>query len=182
MIAATAIFSQTAKVGLAISPSLTQTEFRDSEKGGGATIESYGTPPWIHYHLDSGEVEGHNLLASLCFYGELLLSVSITANLYPTAARDWSSYSLDVEAATKLFHERLLARSLSAPSTTLRLPFDNLPPSQTTLAHPRFWRFHWGKISSSHDPKGGVTAITIMYGDRMETASKDHVRRANERE
>lgn len=157
--------------GWSAGPSLTQEGFRSGEmfpgaRGGG------GVPPWIHYRFSGGRVEGKELLVSLCFYDEMLVSLSVTVDHYPPGPRDWSDYSLDVEAAAKDFHDRLLEDLLGGPTESSELSTNGLTEAQATLARPRRWILPWGKVLSSHDQKGGGTAIIVLYGDRQEEANR----------
>ena len=105
----------------------------------------------------------------------MLVDVRVTADLYPPGPKDWSNYSLDVEAATKQFHDRLVERTLGSPSDGGS--WRRLPEGQPTLERPIGWRFTWGRASSHHNSRGGGTYITISYGDRKEEANKAYGRR-----
>lgn len=161
--------------GLEIGPALTQDAFCALPGSGSARKHDHGKLPWIHYRLSGGEVDGKELLASLCFYDQLLVYVSISANLYPPGPNDWSDYSLDVESETKRFHDRLLEEILGSPSDGGS--WSRLPGGQGTLERPLGWRFPWGRVSSSHDSRGGGTYITISYGNRHEEANNAYRRR-----
>jgi hypothetical protein len=164
--------------GLAISPALTQDSFRALPAFQGAQQHDYGTLPWIHYHFSGGRVEGHELLVSLCYYDQLLVYVSMTADLYPPGPKDWSQYSLDVEAATKEFQDRLLVGMFGKPSESGSFLLGGLSKGRETLERPLRWDFPWGSVFSAHDSKGGGTAITVRYGDRLEQASRAYAQRS----
>jgi hypothetical protein len=158
--------------GLSISPSLSQDVFRASPAFANARSQDYGTMPWIHYHFPGGNSDGKELLVSLCFYDQILVYVSLCADLYPPGPKDWSNYSLAIQATTKQFHDRLLAQMLGKPTKGGSLFLGQLPKGEVTLKRPLFWRFPWGHIYSSHDLKGGGTNITISYGNRKNEAEK----------
>jgi len=86
---------------------------------------------------------GKRLLANLCFYDQMLLSIRLEADLYPPGQKDWSNYSLDVEAATKRFHEDLLRKVLGEPGSSGTIHSSQRPLSQATLDRPCSWRFPW---------------------------------------
>jgi len=157
--------------GNTISPTLTQTEFREGPVFQAASPHDYGTHPWIHFNFKGGLVEGKPLLVSLCYYDQLLVMVSLTVNLYPPGPADWSNYSLEVEAATKTFHDQLLVGQFGKPTHTVDMSPGHLKAAQATLARSNEWRFNWGSVFSGHDSKGGGTSIVVRYGDRLEEAN-----------
>jgi hypothetical protein len=157
--------------GYSVDPGLSQDGFRAGAMSPHARSEDRGTLPWIHYHFSGGRLEGRELLVSLCFYDQLLVQMSITADLYPPGPRDWSNYSLDVEAATKAFHDRILEATVGEPTRSEHLFGIDLPATQATLARPLAWDFPWGRVTSGHDSRGGGTYITVSYGNRHEEAS-----------
>lgn len=167
---------QTGTVGLpngySVDPSLTQDGFRASALFSQARSQDHGTWPWIHYHFSGGHLEGKELLVSLCFYDQVLVYLSMTADLYPPGPKDWSTYSLAVEAAIKDFHDRLLEQTLGKPSRSDQLPYGELPAAQATLAHPHIWELPWGTVHSAYDSKGGDTSIIVKYGNRHDEANK----------
>lgn len=120
---------------------------------------------------------GSFFLVSLCFYDQVLVDVSLTADLYPPGPKDWSSYSLKVEAATKQFHDRLLEAMFGKPTKGGSFFLGRLPEGEATLERPLCWTFPWGTVSSYHDSKGGRTAITVSYGNRKEVAAKAYCSR-----
>jgi hypothetical protein len=161
--------------GVEIDPALTQDALRALPTGTNAQSWDCGTLPWIHYDLSGGQVDGKELLVSLCFYDQVLVRVSITTDLYPPGPKDWSNYSLDVQAATKRFHDLLLEKVLGPPSDGGSC--HPLPTDQAILERPLGWRFPWGRVFSYHDSRGGGTRIDISYGDRLEEATKAYERR-----
>ena len=158
--------------GIRIDPAVSQEQFRNGPASAFARSEDYGTLPWIHYRLRGGEMDGKELLVSLCFYDEMLVEVSMTVDLYPPGAKDWSSYSLAVEAETKRAHDHLLAEMFGDSSRADRLFSSGLAEPDATLQRPLHWTFPWGLVSSVHDSKGGGTFITVNYGNRKEEANK----------
>src|SRR5688572_25318733 len=86
-----------------LGPSLSHEGFRASDVF--AHARSNGTSPWLQYRFSGGHIEGNELLVSLDFYDQMIVSINISADLYPPGVKDWSNYSLDVEAAIKDFHD-----------------------------------------------------------------------------
>jgi len=158
--------------GCVLSPHLSQDEFRASKWFAAATERDVGTRPFVHYGFSCGDVDGKELLANLIFYDQMLLSIELETAEYAPEARDWSNYSLEVEAATKDFHEILLRRMLGKPTSCTAITHTKCPPSQVTLYQPCRWRFSWGEVGSFHDQKGGATFISIKYGNRVEEANQ----------
>jgi hypothetical protein len=158
--------------GVAIDASLTQDAFRASAIFAQARADTVGVPPWIHYHFSGGHLEGKELLVSLLYYDQMLVSVNVAADLYPPGPKDWSNYSLDVEAATKDFHDRLLTRLLGSPTESPEMSSGGFSAAQATLARPHRWRLPWGSVWSGHDTKGGGTSVMVQYGNRNEEANR----------
>jgi hypothetical protein len=158
--------------GFAVGADLTQDAFRDSAMLAQARTDPAGVPPWMHYHFSGGQLEGKELLASLLFYDQMLVSVTVTADLYPPGPKDWSNYSLDVEAATKEFHDRLLTRLLGSPTESPEMSAAGFTRAQATLARPQTWVLPWGSVWSGHDTKGGGTSVMIHHGNRREEAMR----------
>jgi hypothetical protein len=156
--------------GVSIASDLSQDAFRATPAFTAARSEDCGTLPWIYYHLPGGEIDGKPLLVSLCFYDQMLVDVSLTADLYPPGPKDWSSYSLEMEAATKQFHDRLLETMFGTPMSGGSVVLDRVPEGKAALDRPLCWTFPWGQVCSYHDPRSGGTSITISYGNRMEEA------------
>ena len=155
-----------------IAPSLTQEAFRNGKMFGNAQSHDYGTFPWIHYSFSGGSVSDRNLLVSLCFYDQMLVSTNMSVDFYPPGPKDWSNYSLDVETATKQCHDALLQEILGKPAESNRLAGVNLDAAHESLARPLMWDFPWGTVRSSYDFKGGGTYIIVSYGNRQEEATK----------
>jgi hypothetical protein len=165
--------------GFVVTATLTRDAFRQSETFANARADHAGTPPWIHYQFNAGRLDGKELLVNLQFHDQVLVSVSVTVDLYPPGPKDWSNYSLDVEAATKDFHDRLLERQLGEPAEPPQVSSAHLTPARATLARPRNWAFAWGAAASVHDTKGGGTFIMVQYGNRREEADRiDRERRS----
>lgn len=163
--------------GLHITDALTKDAFLADPIAANARDEDYGTLPWVHYHLAGGEVEGKPLRVSLCFYDQLLVYVSITADLYPPGPKDWSNYSLQVEAATKLFHEKLLHPMFKQRPEGAGLFGSGSPSEKDTLNRPLGWQFAWGTVGSYHDSRGGGTYIHVGYGNRKEECNRAYMKR-----
>lgn len=157
--------------GQFIGPAITQDSFRATPEFSESRGEDCGTLPWIHYHFGGGQLDGKDLAIAVCFYGQILVSLRITVNFYTSENWSWSDYSLEVEAQTKHFHDRLLHNLLGKPTKGGSFILGRLPEGQETLTTPLDWQFDWGRVSSSHDSKGGGTFISIGYGNRHKEAS-----------
>jgi hypothetical protein len=160
-----------------VSPSLTQEAFRNGEMFGNAQSRTAGTFPWIHYSFSGGSVSDRNLIVSLTFYDQMLVSTRMTVDFYPPGSGDWSNYSLDVEKATKQCHDALLEEILGKPTEADRLAGVNLDAAHEPLARPLKWDFPWGTVRSSYDFKGGGTYIIVSYGNRQEEANQEYKKR-----
>lgn len=157
--------------GGSVDPSLSQDEFRAASLYAVIREQHGGRLCWNEYRFSGGRIDGKEVLVSLYYQDQTLASVDLTVDLYPPGPKDWSNYSLNVEAATKDFHDRLLNEMLGPPSKSDHLSFIDLPPSQNTLRCPNAWAFPWGTVHSAHDFKGGGTYIFVRYANRQERAS-----------
>jgi len=155
--------------GFAIGAGMTQDAFRASSIFAEAKSESHGTPPWIQYNLPGGQLEGKAILVSLSFYDEMLVSVDLTADLYPPGPKSWDTYSEETEGATEKFHDRLLEYFFAGSARGER--FDANPRSGDK-APLKNWAFPWGEARSTHDSRGGGTFIIVAYGNRQAEAAK----------
>jgi len=163
--------------GCTIDADCTQNAFRESVSAAGARSWDCGTLPWIYYSFQAGEVDGSDLGVTLCFYDQLLVNINLAVCLYPPDQRDWAHYSLDIEAAQKSLHERILREQFGKPSIGARLLSSLFPGKQDTLNQRVDWHFKWGEVSSCHDSKGGSTFILVRFGDRMEEATAAYLSR-----
>ena len=107
----------------------------------------------------------------------MVVYTTISADFYSPGPKDWSHYSLNIEAAAKQFHDDILIKRLGKPTASDPLASMNLDRDHQCLARPLKWIFPWGTVLSSHDFKGGGTGITVHYGDRHEEASKAYRKR-----
>jgi hypothetical protein len=164
-----------------ISPSLTRDSFQNSEMFSRVQCRNPGTISWIHYSFPGGKVSGRNLLVSLCFYDQGIIDAHMTVDMYPPGPKDWSDYSLDLEAAAKKLHDNLLEKILGKPVELDLLPNMNLNAGHECLARPLKWVFPWGIVRSAHDFKGGGTYMIVSYGNRREEAAKAYYRDASKR-
>lgn len=167
--------------GFVIHSELTREEFLSTPAGAKARSDGNAAALYLHGRFDGGRVEDHPLFANACFFDELLLYLDMTINLYPAGATDWSSYSLDTEAAIKSLHDRLLSEQLGGPTRTLPLPLGITTEAQRALTSTLVWEFAWGQVSSSHDSKGGGTSMNVRYGNRLEEANKAYRKRTQGR-
>lgn len=164
--------------GSSIHDNITLDYFKSAIEFAGAKQQSNGTPPWVYLRFLPGYVDDHELIATICFYEQLLVSVSLTINLYKTGKPDGAAVSAETELETKSLHERLLKKLLGSPTryggTNAAAPTDD----SERLNCPSYWDFHWGEISSHHDAESGGTFITIEYGDRRNISNQAHENRA----
>jgi hypothetical protein len=158
--------------GFVITSTMTQTEFQNSPWYKNAEAHDAGTFPYIHYSFDGGLIQRKNLLMNICFYAEKLLYITLTVDLYPPGERDWDSYSLEIEAETKKFHDTILKNELGEPQIKDSLEFGS-PSIPKTLNQPIRYTYEWGEVYSGHDTKGGGTRIIVSYGRRREEAAED---------
>ena len=101
-------------------------------------------PPYITYRLiGSIELNGIPVLIDIGFEGGVLRSVGIAASskALGRAAQDWSDWSEAREMQKKALHDQILANAYGRPP----------------------YRFAWGEITSSYDPRGGSSDITVRY-------------------
>jgi hypothetical protein len=163
--------------GFAFGAGLTQDDFRASAAFQVAKTQNYGTLPWIHYSFPGGAIDSRAVLVSLCFYDQMLVSVDLAADLYPPGPKSWDTYSLEIEAATKDFHDRLLKYLFAGSTRGKNFHGGELSKDEAILQRPANWSFPWGTVCSSHDSKGGGTSITISYGNRHAEAVQMFKRR-----
>lgn len=167
----------TLPTGFVVGPDLTREAFLSSPHGKTAQTTDNATLLFLHGRFTAGQVGGHPLLANACFFEESLVYLDMTVSLYPPDARDWSSYSLNTEAAIKTLHDRLLTSQLGEPTMVHSLLLGSLSAEQASLEKSLEWRYPWGRVWSSHDSKGGGTSFCVQYGDRLEEANRLYRRR-----
>jgi hypothetical protein len=155
--------------GVVIGAGMTQDAFRAGAIFGEAQSDSHGTLPWITYRIPGGDFDGKALLISPCFYDQMLVSVDLTADLYPPGPKSWSTYSDEIEAATESFHDRLLEHFFAASTRGESFDVNRLSGDK---APRKDWSFPWGQACSTHDPRGDGTFITVSYGNRQAEAAK----------
>ncbi|GJM25947.1 MAG: hypothetical protein DHS20C16_23620 [Phycisphaerae bacterium] len=156
--------------GASLNANLTQKALRADPAFADARDRDYGTLPWVHFEFCGGQVDGHNLFVSACFYDQTLVDVSISADLYPPGAKDWSSYSFDTETEIKLYHDELLRQMFNSKPKKIR-PMEMQSKQHAPLGRAIYWPFKWGRTGSYHDSKGGGTYICVAYGKRKEECS-----------
>jgi hypothetical protein len=164
-----------------ISPGLEQAGFRASACFKQASSYDANTLPFIHYRFDGGTLDGHPLNVNLCFYGELLVETSLSANFYPPASKGWENYSPEIEYRTKDFHDELLRQALGEPAW--KIPWArwlSLSSKSATARGPLEYHYHWGSVWSVYDEKSGSSFIGVTYGSRLRDAQDDYLRRNNE--
>jgi len=160
--------------GFVIKPDWTRSAMLSGAQGDAARASRMEDQLYLHGQFKGGEIEGHPVLVSACFYEGTLLYLNLCVSLYPPGAVDWESYSLDVEAAIKSLHDRLLTAQFGPPSRVQHLPMAYATPAEASLESTLTWEFPWGRVVSAHDVKGGGTSITVRYGNRLEEANKDY--------
>jgi hypothetical protein len=66
-----------------ISAGLTQLAFRAQPIFENSGTQQTGKPPWVHYRVDGDVTDGKHFHVTLCFYNQTLVSVDLSADLYP---------------------------------------------------------------------------------------------------
>lgn len=158
--------------GFVVDGDLTRDEFMSGPQGDEARRMGSGDVLFMHGRFNAGTIEGHPLLANGCYFENMLVYLDLSVNLYLPHATDWSSYSLDTEAAIKAFHDRLLREQLGEPTREYPLSLSSLTPAQASLEKSLEWKFPWGRVFSAHDSKGGGTSFSVQYGDRLAEANR----------
>lgn len=158
--------------GSLVGPELAREEFMSGPHGDEARKMGSGDVLFMHGRFSAGTIDGHPLLANACYFEDMLVYLDLSVNLYPPHATDWSSYSLDIEAAIKSFHDRLLREQLGEPTRAYPLSLSYLTPAQASLEKSLEWKFPWGRVFSAHDTKGGGTSFSVQYGDRLAEANR----------
>lgn len=158
--------------GSVVGPELAREEFMSGPHGDEARKMGSGDVLFMHGRFTAGTIDGHPLLANACYFEDMLIYLDLSVNLYPPHATDWSSYSLDIEAAIKSFHDRLLREQLGEPTRAYPLSLSYLTPAQASLEKSLEWKFPWGRVFSAHDTKGGGTSFSVQYGDRLAEANR----------
>lgn len=148
--------------GTRITPSLAQEDFRQGNLFRTAGVRP-GAGTWMNYTFPGGSVDGHDLIVILRFDAEKLTSVTLSLDFYPPGPKDWSSYSLDVEAQAKEHYDALLTEILGPPTEAIHLAGMSLAPAHAALSRPLAWHYPWGTVRSAHDSKGGGTYIAVSY-------------------
>ncbi|MCA9257491.1 MAG: hypothetical protein KDA33_17710 [Phycisphaerales bacterium] len=157
-------------IGASIGPDTTRDAFA-SDPVFAEARNAGSPPPYVTLSFDAGELDHRPLLASVTFYEQTLLSISLTIDAYGPGAT-WDDYSLESEARSKLLHEALLTRLLGEPThRDHRFAFGK-SGAEEILTQPVTWEFAWGRAISSHDSKGGGTYITLAFGNRMNDARR----------
>ncbi len=163
--------------GFKIHANLTQSSFKNTQYFEKSTAKDYGTLPFIHYNLHGETLENKPIFVSLCFYGELLLYVQISVDLYPPDSKGWENYSLDYEAQIKHFHDEILKKLLGKPHKKYSSRWEKWPKKQKSLKYSYEYKYTWGKVFSYHDARGGGTYISVSYGNRKQEANDDYRKR-----
>jgi len=163
--------------GYVIGPDLTREEFLSEPHGKSAQTTDNATLLFLHARFQAGVVDSNPLLANACFFDETIVYLDLTVNLYPPHATDWSSYSLDTEAAIKSMHDHLLTDQLGEPTSVHELSLGTSLPAQAVLGRSLEWKFPWGRVLSFHDSKGGGTTFRVEYGDRLAEANRQYHQR-----
>jgi len=158
--------------GFAIGAALTKDAFQASAVFAAARRLDSSGMPWTEYRFPAGDIDGKNISATVTFSSQLVLSVNLTADLYPPGPKSWDTYSDKTEAATKDFHDRLLQYVFADSVRGEQFHVERLSEDETILARPLNWPFPWGSVDSTHDPRGCETYITVSYGNRYAEAVK----------
>lgn len=151
-------------IGFVIESTLSQDDFLKTPIAEHVIRQDDGARPWGHFWFSGGTEDGRELLVGLSYSGQELAYITIAAQFYAEDVRDWSDYSLDLEAETKRFHDSLLEKILGTPSTIGHVQGICNTDVPEILYQPLFWKFPWGSVLSGHDGKGGGTSIRVEYG------------------
>jgi hypothetical protein len=151
--------------GGVVSPDLTLKAFEENTSWANNETITSGVP-WWSYLFPGGRVDGKNLLVSVHFYDQLLLSVDLTVSHYD---QDQKDLSVKIEADTKNFHDRLLERIFGPPSDITFLPTSS-PNNYPLLGRSLAWAFRWGTVSSLFVSQSCCSLMMVSYGKRREAA------------
>ena len=103
--------------------------------------------------------------------------MDLATDLYPPGPKSRDTYSREIEAATKDFHDRLLRYTFSDPATRGIFHAEQLSEDHALLGNQLTWTFPWGKVCSLHHPRDLITSIIITYGDRWAEAVREQSQR-----
>lgn len=159
--------------GFAFDASLTQTEFEKAGLHDPDLVYNSGTP-WIYFPIGEGEINGHPFELTLCFYRDLLVSLSFFVNHYPPGVKSWDNFSFDVEEKMQLTHARLLREWLGEPHQVQRLPLSI--EGHPALKEALHYEFEWGKVWCSHDERSGGTQAGVRYTKNDDWARDDYIK------
>jgi hypothetical protein len=127
--------------GFAIAAGLTRDAFQASSVFAAARRMDSGAMSWTEYRLAGGEIDGKPISATVTFSGQMLLSVNLTADLYPPGPKSWDTYSDTTEAATKDFRDRLLEYLFTDPVRSERFHIERFSEDEAILDRPVNWPF-----------------------------------------
>ncbi|MEO8874378.1 MAG: hypothetical protein ABI461_02225 [Polyangiaceae bacterium] len=142
--------------GAAIDPQITRAAFLTSVLGLNRVVSTSPAPnPWSNISIASRAMDGLALLfgARLYFNGEQLAFLNLW-QIDPGKPKSWDDWSLDAEIAEQKRNEAWLASFLGPPHETF--PRGEFPDGTT-------YKFAWGEISSSYDPRSAQTLLTVSY-------------------
>ena len=160
--------------GFVVTPALDKSGFKGSAFFHLATPYDYGTPPFQWYRLEGGQLDGHMLTISLCFYGKTLVSVHASINLYPTTPPRWEDGTIEIQSEEKRFLDTLLLDALGDPHERVPTPGD----SDLGLDYALSYSYPWGNVWSGYDGRAGFASIVVTYGSRLEDAQQDYRKRS----
>jgi hypothetical protein len=124
--------------GATAGPGLTEQAFRASPPGAAADPIP-AAPPWSGWRVRRHGASGAMFAISLRFQAGKLALAEIV-ELDPDAG-GWDDWSEQKELAKKARHDALLAAWLGPPP----------------------WKYAWGEVTSTFDPRGGYAGITVRY-------------------
>lgn len=104
--------------------------------------------------------EDHTWTITTRFSGARLAQVTLFAD-DATFGTSWDDYTEAKEHARRAVHDALLERDLG-------------PAHRADDEHfSKEWTFAWGRVLSSHDPRGGSTEVQILYVGAIAKSTKD---------
>jgi hypothetical protein len=157
--------------GLVISAELDKAGFENSVCFVQATPYDYGTLPFQWYRFSGGQLDGHALNVNICFYADVLVDFSASADFYDPKPSTWENFSLEIESQAKAFHDQLLQNELGKPHKRVSLP---LGQNQPVLDYHIEYSYRWGSIWSAYDSRAGSSSIGIRYGSRLKDAQNNY--------
>jgi hypothetical protein len=160
--------------GFVFDSTLTQTDFESQKLHDPAQVKSPGTP-WTYFPFSAGEIEGHPLSATLCFYHDKLVSFSFQIELTPPGPKSWDNFSFEVEERMQKLHAGLFQGWFGKPHRITKMgSVDKEFPALGKVLH---YNFGWGSAYCGYDERSGGTEASLRFLPNDEWAREDNARR-----